>query len=81
MCRLKANLTAFKEIIFYLKNIEIKYDDEDLSLILLYSLLALYSTFRDTIPYSHDSLTLDEVYDALFCKEKIDMLLLGNFKN
>ena len=49
---------------------EIKNDEEDLGLTLLCSLPPSYSTFRDTILYSHDILTIDEVYDAI-CFEKM----------
>ena len=48
---------------------EVKYDKEDLWVILLCSLPSLYMTFRDTILYSHDTLTLEEVYKALCLKE------------
>ena len=34
-------------------------------------------TFRYTILYSHDTLTLNEVYEALFSKEKIKQLIVG----
>ena len=81
VCLFKSHLTFFKKIVSNLESIKVKYDDEDLSLILLCSLSASYSTFRDTILYSHDTLILDEVYDTLFSKEKIDKQLLGNSKN
>ena len=48
---------------------EVKYDEEDLGLILLCSLPLFYSNFRDAILYSRETLTLDEVYDALFSNE------------
>jgi len=60
---------------------EVKYYDEDLAPILLCSLPASYSTFRDVILYSRDTLTLNKVYDALFSKEKIDRQLLGTSEN
>ena len=60
-----------KKIVSDLESMEVKYDEEDLGLILLYSLPTSFATFRDTILYSRDSLTLDEVYDALFSKEKM----------
>nr|GFB48752.1 retrotransposon protein, putative, Ty1-copia subclass [Tanacetum cinerariifolium] len=50
---------------------EVKYDEEDLGLILLCSLPSSYSNFRDTILYSRDTLTLQEVYEALHAKEKM----------
>ena len=43
----------------------------------LCSLLLSYATFRDTILYSRDILTLNEVYQALFSKEKLKQLIVG----
>ena len=34
--------------------------------------------FRDTILYSCDTLTLDEVYDVLFTKKKMMHLVVGS---
>lgn len=48
----------------------VKYDEEDLGLILLCFLPSSYSNFRDTILYSRDILTLNEVYEALQDKKK-----------
>ncbi|KAG8476956.1 hypothetical protein CXB51_030500 [Gossypium anomalum] len=59
------HLTVFKEILSNLEAMEVQYDKEDLRLILLYSLPPSYSTFRDTILYSRESLTVDDVYDSL----------------
>ena len=44
---------------------------------LLCSLPNSYATFRATILYSHDTLTLNEVYEALFSKEKMKQLIVG----
>ncbi|GJU42381.1 putative polyprotein [Tanacetum coccineum] len=65
------HLQVFKEIVSNLQSMEIKYDGEDLGLILLCSLPSSYSNFRDTILYSRDTLTLEEVYEALHAKEKL----------
>ncbi|KAG8489132.1 hypothetical protein CXB51_017197 [Gossypium anomalum] len=54
------HLTVFKEILSNLEAMEVQYDKEDLELILLCSLPPSYSTFRDTILYSCESLTVDE---------------------
>ena len=35
-----------------------------------------YSNFKDTILYSCETLTLDEVYDVLFSKEKMKHLVV-----
>ena len=57
-----------------LETLEVKYEEEDLWLILLCSLLVSYATFKDTILYSGDTLTLNEVYEALFSKEKNEVI-------
>ena len=65
------HLSKIKEIVADLESMEVKYGDEDLGLILLCSLPSSYSKFRDTILYSGDTLTLNEVYKALHAKEKM----------
>ncbi|KAG6524595.1 hypothetical protein ZIOFF_014529 [Zingiber officinale] len=74
---LEDHLTVFKEIVSDLESMEVKYDEEDLDLILLCSLPTSYAIFRDTILYTRDSLTLDKVYDVLLSKEKMDKLVGG----
>ncbi|KAG8489513.1 hypothetical protein CXB51_017534 [Gossypium anomalum] len=64
------HLTVFKEILSNLEAMEVQYDKEDLGLILLCLLPPSYSTFRDTILYSRESLTVDEVYDSLTSYDK-----------
>lgn len=63
---IKDRLTIFKKIVTNLETIEVKYDEEDLGFIILCSLPTLYMMFRYTILYNRDTLTIDEVYDALF---------------
>ncbi|KAG8483146.1 hypothetical protein CXB51_022101 [Gossypium anomalum] len=70
------HLTVFKEILSNMKAIEVQYDKEDLGLILLCSLPPSYSTFRDTILYSRESLTVDEVYDSLTSHDKMKHLVV-----
>lgn len=53
---------------------EIKYDDEDLRLILLCYWPPLYMNFRDTILYN-TTLTLEEAYEALCSKENMKQLV------
>ena len=60
---LEENLMTFKEIVANLDTLEIKYEEEDLGLMLLCSLPNSYATFRDTILYNRDTLTLNEVYE------------------
>ena len=66
------HINNFKEIVSDLESLEVKYEDDDLALILLCSLPSSYSGFRDTILYSHDTITIQEVYDSLYSKVKID---------
>ena len=69
------HLSVFKEIVSDLQSMEVDYDDEDLCLILLCSLPSSFSNFRDTLLYSHDTLTLDEVCEALHAKEKMKLMV------
>ena len=60
-----------------LETLEVKYEEEeDLGLILLCSLPDSYTTFRDMILYSCDTLTWNEVYEALFSEEKMKQLIV-----
>ncbi|KAG8491252.1 hypothetical protein CXB51_014428 [Gossypium anomalum] len=70
------HLTVFKEILSNLEIMEVQYDKEDLGLILLCSLPPSYSTFRDMILYSRESLTVDEVYDFLTSYDKMKHLVV-----
>ncbi|KAG8471931.1 hypothetical protein CXB51_036977 [Gossypium anomalum] len=69
-------LTVSKEILSNLKVMEVQYDKKDLGLILLCSLPYSYSTFRDTILYSRESLTVDKVYDSLTSYDKMKHLVV-----
>jgi hypothetical protein len=65
------HISVFKEIVADLVSIEVQFDDEDLGLLLLYSLPSSYANFRDTILLSRDELTLAEAYEALQNREKM----------
>ncbi|WVZ88330.1 hypothetical protein U9M48_034864 [Paspalum notatum var. saurae] len=69
------HLTVFKEIVSDLQAMEVKYEDEDLGLILLCSLPSSFANFRDTILYSRDTLTLNDVCEALQAKEKMKQMV------
>ena len=58
------HISVFKEIVADLGSMEVQYD-EDLGLLLLYSLPSSYANFCYTILLSRDELTLAEVYEAL----------------
>ena len=72
------HLSKFKEIVGDLKNLEVNHDDEDLGLILLCSLSQSFCTFMDTIIYSRENLSLEEVYTALSSKEKMKEINPGH---
>jgi hypothetical protein len=73
------HLSVFKEIVADLQSMEVKYEDEDLGLILLCSLPSSFANFRDTILYSRDTLTVNEVYEALQAKEKMKQMVSSEF--
>ena len=73
---LEEHLTTFKEIVADMETLEVKYEEEDLRLMLVCSLPNSYANFKDTILYSRDTLTLNEVYGALFSKEKMKRLIV-----
>lgn len=52
-----------------MKSMDIKNDEEDLAVILLYSLPSSYDNLVDTILYGRDTLTLEEVKAALVSRE------------
>ena len=74
---LEDHLTVFKEIVFDLETMKVKYNEEDLGLILLCSLSSSYATFKDTILYSCGTLTLEKVFYTLFSEEKMKQLVVG----
>ena len=74
---LEEHLTTFKELVVDLETLEVKYEEEDLRLVLLCLLAVSYVTFKYTILYSRDTLTLYEVYEALFSMEKMKQLIVG----
>nr|GEX95006.1 hypothetical protein [Tanacetum cinerariifolium] len=55
----------FNKIILDLANIEVKFKDEDLALLLLTSLPASYEHFVDTLLYGREALTLEDVMATL----------------
>ena len=65
------HISVFKEIVSDLVSMEVKYDDEDLALLLLVSLPNSFSNFRDTILLSRTELTVAKVYETLLTREKM----------
>nr|GEZ35363.1 retrovirus-related Pol polyprotein from transposon TNT 1-94 [Tanacetum cinerariifolium] len=63
------NIDEFNKIILDLANIEIKFKDEDLALLLLTSLPASYGHFVDTLFYGQEALTLEDTMATLNSKK------------
>ncbi|KAK4718142.1 hypothetical protein R3W88_016480 [Solanum pinnatisectum] len=64
----KTHLDEFNSIIMDLKNIDIKIESEDQAIIMLCFLPLSYDTFVDTFLYGKDSISLDDVSNALKSK-------------
>jgi hypothetical protein len=69
------HLSIFREIVSDLLSMEVKYEDEDLALLLLVSLPSSFTNFCDTICISCDTLTLTKVYEALQQRKKIKSMV------
>ncbi|GJS97386.1 retrovirus-related pol polyprotein from transposon TNT 1-94 [Tanacetum coccineum] len=63
------HIDEFNKIVFDLANIEVKFEEEDLALLLLTSLPASYGHFVDTLLYKREALTLEDVMTTLNSKE------------
>lgn len=63
--RVKTHIDEFNSIIMELKNIDIKIESEDHTLIMLCSLPPSYCTFAGTLLYEKDGIALDDVSNAL----------------
>ena len=73
---LRTHIDEFTSIMIDLENFEIKYEKEDLALILLHSHPGLYKNFRDTLIYTKETLKVEDVKSALFSKELMDKELV-----
>ncbi|GJR06983.1 retrovirus-related pol polyprotein from transposon TNT 1-94 [Tanacetum coccineum] len=67
--KISNHIDEFNKIILDLANIEVKFEDEDLALLLLTSLPASYEHFVDTLLYGWEALTLEDVMATLNSKE------------
>src|SRR5256886_17428717 len=65
---LKQHLDVFNSIIMDLRNIDIKVESEDQALIVLSSLLASCESFVDTLLCGKDTISLNDVSNALKSK-------------
>ncbi|GJZ38417.1 retrovirus-related pol polyprotein from transposon TNT 1-94 [Tanacetum coccineum] len=67
--KISEHIDEFNKIVLDLANIEVKFEDEDLALLLLTSLPASYEHFVDTLLYGREALTLEDVMGTLNSKE------------
>nr|GEW98980.1 retrovirus-related Pol polyprotein from transposon TNT 1-94 [Tanacetum cinerariifolium] len=63
------HIDEFSKIVLDLANIRVKFEDEDLTLLLLTSLPASYEHFVDTLHYGQEAFTLKDVMAILNSKE------------
>jgi hypothetical protein len=69
------HLSIFRKIVSDLLSIEVKYEDEDLALLLSGSLPSSFTNFYDSICISRDTLTLTEVYEVLRQRENMKSMV------
>ncbi|GJY27382.1 retrovirus-related pol polyprotein from transposon TNT 1-94 [Tanacetum coccineum] len=67
--KISKHIDEFNKIVLDLANIEVKFKDEDLALLLLTCLPASYEHFVDTLLYGWEALTLEDVMATLNSKE------------
>nr|GEW58268.1 retrovirus-related Pol polyprotein from transposon TNT 1-94 [Tanacetum cinerariifolium] len=67
--KIAEHIDEFNKIVLDLANIEVKFEDDDLALLLLTSLPASYEHFVDTLLYGREALTLEDVMATLNSKE------------
>nr|GEX20730.1 retrotransposon protein, putative, Ty1-copia subclass [Tanacetum cinerariifolium] len=67
--KISEHIDEFNKIVLDLTNIEVKFEDKDLALLLLTSLPASYEHFVDTLLYGREALTLEDVMATLNSKE------------
>ncbi|GJZ55954.1 retrovirus-related pol polyprotein from transposon TNT 1-94 [Tanacetum coccineum] len=67
--KISEHIDESNKIVLDLANIEVKFEDEDLALLLLTSLPVSYEHFVDTLLYGRGALTLEDVMATLNSKE------------
>nr|GEU71248.1 retrotransposon protein, putative, Ty1-copia subclass [Tanacetum cinerariifolium] len=67
--KISEHIDEFNKIVLDLENIKVKFENEDLALLLLTSLPASYEHFEDTLLYRREALTLEDVMATLNSKK------------
>ncbi|MFQ6633662.1 hypothetical protein Gotur_010129 [Gossypium turneri] len=65
-------ISQFISLLNDLKNVEVKIDDEDQTMLLLCSLPYSYKSFRETLIYGRDKLSFEDVKGHLLSKNKLN---------
>ncbi|MBA0672074.1 hypothetical protein Goklo_029130 [Gossypium klotzschianum] len=69
---LRDYISQFITFLNDLKNVEVHIDDEDQAMLLLCSLPPLYKSFGETLIYSRDKLSFENVKDHLLSRDKLN---------
>ncbi|MBA0750670.1 hypothetical protein Gogos_002073, partial [Gossypium gossypioides] len=69
---IRTHISEFVILLNDLKNLKAEISDEDLAMLLLYSLPSSYKTFRETQIYGRDHLPIEDVKMNILSKDKLD---------
>ncbi|MBA0761414.1 hypothetical protein Gotri_024066 [Gossypium trilobum] len=69
---LKDHISQFITLLNYLNNVEVQINNEDQAMLLLCSLPPSYKSLRETLIYSRDKLSFEDVKGHLLSKDKLD---------
>ncbi|MFQ6668449.1 hypothetical protein Gotur_034097 [Gossypium turneri] len=69
---LRDHISQFITLLNDLKNVEVHIDDKDQAMLLLCFLPPSYKSFRETLIYSRDKLSFEDVKGHLLSREKLD---------
>ncbi|MFQ6668910.1 hypothetical protein Gotur_034374 [Gossypium turneri] len=77
---LRDHISQFITLLNDLKNVKVKIDDEDQTMLLLCSLPSSYKSFRETLIYGKDKLSFEDVNGHFLNKDKLDNEFGSNSK-